>query len=143
MTKGTKGAAKVARRAKLASYTVRFEHDEDGWHVFVPSVAGVRTHARTIAQGLERIREALSLAVDDADSAELVPSVQLSASVDKAVARAVAAREALAKAEAEAAEATRAAAVAITSKHVGMRDAAAMLGVSHQRVAQWVADSTR
>ena len=48
-------------------YTVKCERDESRWWIAqVREAPGCRTQARTLAEVQERIREALSLFVDDA-----------------------------------------------------------------------------
>lgn len=64
------------RRAMARTYRVRFELDETGWYtITVPDVQGCLSQARDVPDGLDRIREALSLFVDDADDAELLAEV--------------------------------------------------------------------
>ncbi len=54
-------------------YQVLFEPDEDNWLVVsVPSVQGCRTCARSVEQGLERIREALTLFVEEPFELEVI-----------------------------------------------------------------------
>jgi predicted RNase H-like HicB family nuclease len=54
------------------TYTVKIERDESGaWIARVPEVPGCHTYGRSLRQAKHRIREALSLWVDDADRAEL------------------------------------------------------------------------
>src|SRR5947207_15280254 len=61
------------RRLQMATkYTILFERDGHGWMASVKEVAGCRTGGRTIEQVRERIREALSTAVENAENAELV-----------------------------------------------------------------------
>ncbi len=56
----------------MNSYTVVYERDEDGWWLaYVPAIPGCHTQGRTIDQARRRIREALSLWVDDASTATL------------------------------------------------------------------------
>jgi len=85
------------------------------------------------------LREALSLWVDDADSADLIEEIRLPARASKAIR---ASKEQRARAEA-----TRSAAQSSTAKaartlveelHLGLRDAADLLGLSHQRVQQLI-----
>jgi predicted RNase H-like HicB family nuclease len=129
-------------RKELASkpghYKVIYERDESGaWLARVPSVRGCHTYGRTLDQARRRIREALSLWVDDADKAEFDEEVRLPTHVRRAInASRVRRREADAK-RAAAQEATaRAARRLIDDCHIGLRDAAELLGLSHQRVQQ-------
>jgi predicted RNase H-like HicB family nuclease len=58
--------------AKVKSYTVRYEWDAaGGWVITVPKVPGVVTEAETLEEGERLVRDALSLFVDDADTAVL------------------------------------------------------------------------
>ena len=74
-----------------AKYVARFERDEDGWWVVhVEGVQGCYTQAKTIAQGKERIREALSLFIGEvAHTVTLDVQPVLPTTVRKAVDRSV------------------------------------------------------
>lgn len=64
------------RGAMPRTYRVRFELDETGWYaITVPEVRGCLSQAQDVPAGLDRIREALSLFVDDADDAELLAEI--------------------------------------------------------------------
>ena len=123
----------------MKKFTVVFEKDEDEWwSVSVREVKGCRTQAKTIEQGLRRIREALSLFVPDAivAKAELVHVVRVPTQTSKAV---LAALTNMSKARELAKNAQRsqvAAAIALDAAGVSRRDAAKILGISHQRVQQ-------
>ena len=61
-----------------ATYQVELARDKGGWWVAsVPAVPGAHTQGRSIAEAKNRIREALSLWVDDARQAELRPVIHL------------------------------------------------------------------
>jgi predicted RNase H-like HicB family nuclease len=120
-------------------YRVAYERDESGW--WVASVRGVRgchTQGRTVDEARRRIREALELFVDDARKATIVDDVKL----PSAVTRAIRAYETLRRnAEEESRRAARAARRAVRLLRTGKlkmsaRDAARLLGLSHQRVHQ-------
>lgn len=119
-------------------YVARFERGKDGWWVVdVDGVQGCHTQARTIAQGKERIREALSLYIGDAaHTVELETQVELPARVRKAVDRSLRDRQRATDAEAEAAEATAQAVQAMLALGLSTRDAGEMLGLTRQRVHQ-------
>ncbi len=52
----------------MKTFTVIYEHDEaDWWVADVPSIPGCHTQGHTVEQARERILDALSLYVDDAD----------------------------------------------------------------------------
>jgi predicted RNase H-like HicB family nuclease len=120
------------------SYRVVVERDEAGmWIARVPSVRGCHSYGRTLEQVRVRIREALSLWVDDAEVAELRFDIRLPAATRDGVRRARQARTRSAEAQREASVAARQAAAVLTSKlGLSLRDAAELLGISHQRVQQ-------
>lgn len=125
------------------TYTVRYERDEAGfWVARIATVPGCHTQGRTLEQARRRIREALSVCVDDpakADAAKLIDDVQLPAEARKALAHY---RQTRKQAEQSEQEAARAARLAITALQKGRglrlssRDAAALMQLSHQRVHQ-------
>jgi len=123
------------------TYTVRFEKDSDSgwWIVTVPEVQGCRTQGRSLAEGRRRIREALALFIDEgaAEKASLVDDIRLPAATRDVLHQASAARAQLDKVQSRAKKATESAARALTRKAgLSVRDAAEMLGVSHQRIQQ-------
>jgi predicted RNase H-like HicB family nuclease len=121
-------------------YRVVFERDGSGaWIARVPSMRGCHTYGRTLEQARRRIREALSLWVEDADRAELVEEVRLPAAVKQAIGRSRTSRVEAEEQRAKAQEATsRAARTLVDELHLGLRDAAELLGLSHQRVQQLI-----
>ena len=122
------------------SYRVVFERDESGaWIARVPRVRGCHSYGRTLEQARRRIREALGLWVDGAEEAELVEEVRLPKHALDAVRRSQSARR-RARADAERAQAVtvEAARTLVDDLQLGMRDAADLLGLSHQRVQQLV-----
>jgi predicted RNase H-like HicB family nuclease len=126
-----------------STYRVVVERDATGaWIARVPSVRGCHTYGRSLEQVRSRIREALSLWVDDADEAELPLDVRLPADTRSGIARARQSRERSAQAQREASTAIRQAAAALTDRlGLSRRDAAEILGVSHQRVQQLLSAS--
>jgi predicted RNase H-like HicB family nuclease len=123
-----------------ATYRVVFERDESGaWIVSVPSVRGCHTYGRSLHHARMRIREALALWVDDAETAELEEEIRLPAHALRAVERS---RRARRNAESEREKATAVTAAAartlVEDLDLGLRDAADLLGLSHQRVQQLV-----
>jgi len=121
-------------------YRAVFERDESGaWIARVPSVRGCQTYGRTLDQARRRLREALALWVDKPDSAEIVEDVRLPPNVKAAVRASRADRRRAEEQRVEASASTaRAARVLVDDLGVGFRDAAELLGVSHQRVQQLV-----
>jgi predicted RNase H-like HicB family nuclease len=117
---------------------VTYERDPEGWWVAaVPGIRGCHTQGRTLAQARRRIREALSLFVQDSESAELIDAVRLPPHVRRALVRSESARARVDNQKTVAKE-TMNDAVRLLTQDFGLsvRDAAELLGVSHQRVQQ-------
>jgi predicted RNase H-like HicB family nuclease len=127
------------------TYTVRIERDESGaWLARVPAVPGCRTHGRSLRQVKRRIREDLSLRVADAHRAELSFEIQLPPDARHLVRTAHSARDAADRTQREARETTRRAAGELTKSFgLSVRDAADLLGLSHQRVQQLLESGSR
>lgn len=121
-----------------SSYRVVIEPDESGaWIAHVRGVRGCHTYGRTLEQVRERVREALSLWVDDADAAELREQIRLPGEARQAIRRSSAART---RAEQERQDARRettvAAEILVRTLGLGVCDAGELLGLSHQRIQQ-------
>lgn len=128
----------------MSTYTVRYERDETGWWVAtIKEVKGCHTQGRTIEQARKRIREALSLVVDDSDDALFIDDIALPANARTLLKRVLATRK---RAEKEAAKLqnSTAEAVQVLTMEVGVsvRDAGELLGLSHQRVHQLLTRSS-
>jgi predicted RNase H-like HicB family nuclease len=128
----------------VKTYTARLERENDGrWSVELEEEPRVHTWGKTIDQALTRMREAAALWFQtDEASIDLVPKPVLPKATDRTVEQARKAREQARNADRLAIEHTRKAAVALTSRGISMRDAAAILGISHQRVHQLLAPDT-
>jgi predicted RNase H-like HicB family nuclease len=122
-------------------YTARLEKEVDGrWSVELEEEPRVHTWGKTIDQALTRTREAAALWFQtDEASIELVPRPVLPKATVRTVEQARKAREQARNADRLAIEQTRKAAVALTGRGISMRDVAAILGISHQRVHQLLA----
>ena len=149
-TSSKRARSRALPRKKVASvkqgkYRVVFERDESGaWIARVPAVRGCHTYGRTIDQARRRIREALGLWVGDAETAELVEEIRLPSHLLKAIRDSRAARTRAENARAKARAVSAATARALVNElHLGLRDAAELLGLSHQRVQQLVRSSPR
>ena len=117
-------------------YRVVFTADSDGWWtVTVPDAPGAITQARSVEQGLNRIREAISLVADDADDAELVADVKLPAQQRRAIERAKKLQESAERAQAAAAKANREVVRKLRTR-LSTRDVAHVVGISPARVGQ-------
>ena len=122
----------------VKSYRVAYERDESGWWVAtVRGIRGCHTQGRTVDEARRRIREALELFVD-ARGAPIVDDVRLPSAATKAIRAYATLRK---KADEEDRRAARAARRAVHVLRTGKlrmsaRDAARLLGLSHQRVHQ-------
>lgn len=121
-----------------ATYQVELERDERGWWVaWVPAVPGAHTQGRSIAQAMNRIREALSLWVAGAERANLLHNAHLPAAARAMVRRAASARERAERAEEEASAVLRDSIRELTEREsLSTRDIATLLDLSPSRVDQ-------
>lgn len=124
----------------MKTYRVRYARDDEGWwYASVPEVPGCHTQGRSLHQARNRIREALSLWVDDAESARFAEDIDLPQEARRAIARVRTAKDTAERERGRAAEATTRAARLLTGRlGLSVRDAAELLGLSHQRVQQLV-----
>ena len=123
----------------VKTYRVAYERDETGWWVAsVRGVRGCRTQGRTVDEARRRIVEALELFVDDARTAKVVDDVKLPAAAARAVSAYAVHRRRAEQEDERAARAARRAVKVLRSGRLKMsaRDAARLLGLSHQRVHQ-------
>ena len=120
------------------TYRAVYEREPDGrWTVEIPKVKGCHTYGRTIDQARDRIREALGLFVDNADTAEIEDDVRMPAAVKGAVRNARQMRQKLETARVQVSVAEqRAVRYLRKNMKLGHRDAGSILGLSHQRVHQ-------
>jgi predicted RNase H-like HicB family nuclease len=120
-------------------YHVAYARDESGWWVAsVREVRGCHTQGRTVDEARRRIREAMELFVNDARSAKLVDDVKLPTTAAKAIRAYAALRKRADQDDRRAAIAARRAVRLLQGGKLKMsaRDAARVLGISHQRVHQ-------
>lgn len=120
-------------------YRVSYHRDESGW--WVASVRGMRgchTQGRTVDEARRRIVEAMELFVDDARTATIVDDVKLPIGAAQAIRRYAALRKKAEREDRRAAMAARRAVRVLRGGRLKMsaRDAARLLGLSHQRVHQ-------
>lgn len=127
----------------MSKYHVAYERDAAGWWVAsVREVRGCHTQGRTVDEARRRIREALELFVDHARSVTLVDDVRLPPTAARAIRAYVSLRKRADKEDRRAALAARRAVRLLQGGRLKMsaRDAARLLGVSHQRVHQLAHD---
>ena len=123
----------------VKSYRVTYERDESGWWVAaVRGVRGCNTQGRTVDEARRRIREALELFVDNARKVTIVDDVRLPTGAARAVRVYATLRKKAEEDERRAALAARRAVRVLRTGRLKMsaRDAARLLGLSHQRVHQ-------
>ena len=129
------------RRAEtMTSYTVTYRRDpgDDAWVIDIEGMADVHTFGRNLDEAATNAREAIAVTADIPESSVEIDERICVADVDV---------DELARLRDQALEAheiylarQRAAALRLTEAGVSRRDAARLLGVSHQRVQQLVAD---
>ena len=126
-------------------YRVEVERDESGaWIGRVSDIPGCHTYGRSLRQLRTRVPEALSLWVDNADKADLEFDIRLPAGMRSRVRSARAAQEKAARVQEEAQRSLVLAAKELTETFgLSVRDAADLIGLSHQRVQQLRTESTR
>jgi predicted RNase H-like HicB family nuclease len=127
----------------VKTYRIAYERDESGW--WVASVRGVRgchTQGRTVEEARRRVIEAMELFVDDARTASIVDDVKLPSGAAQAVRAYTSLRRKAEQEDRRAALAARRAVRILRGGRLKMsaRDAARLLGLSHQRVHQLTQD---
>jgi len=118
---------------------VAYERDESGWWVAsVRELRGCHTQGRTVDEARRRIREAIELFVDNARAVKIVDQVKLPVVAKKAIRAYAALRKKAQQEDRRAALAARRAVRVLRGGRLKMsaRDAARLLGLSHQRVHQ-------
>jgi len=123
----------------MSTYHVVYRRDESSWWVAsVREVRGCHTQGRTVDEARRRIHEALELFVEDASAATLIDDVKLPAVAVKAIRAYTTLRKRADQENRRAALAARRAVRLLRTGTLKMsaRDAANVLGISHQRVHQ-------
>ena len=122
----------------LGRYTLVLAQDDDGrWNAQVKEVLGALTWGTSISQCRTRIREALALFVDDAETAEVIDEIHASKRVRTLVRRLEQQRRRADEELQRTHELQREVARELL-KTMTTRDAAAILGLSQARIAQLV-----
>ena len=119
------------------SYRVLLSEENGVWLIEAIDLQGVRSFGRTVASAVENIREAIAAAedLDQWGDLDLVITVGNDAAA-AALNRLREARRHEESASAERQKAVTAAIFALRQEGMSYRDIAAVIGVSHQRVAQ-------
>jgi len=126
----------------MKTLTAVFQRDEDGyWLVELAEEPRVHTYGRTIGKAREHIVDAAALWFQVAPAElTITEDVRLPGAVKASLELARQARQRAQEAQDAASGATRDAALALVREaHLSVRDAADMLGLSHQRVQQLLA----
>lgn len=125
----------------MKKYTVRMEYNAPTkqWTGELVEIPQVHTYGKSVRQVQGRIREALSVWLDDdaaAEKAEFVADLRIPKAAQAQAEKARALREAAREADAKASKELAKAIAALQGLGLSLRDTAEMLGVSHQRIAQ-------
>jgi len=126
----------------MKSVTAVFQRDDEGyWLVELVEEPRVHTYGRTLAKAREHILDATVLWFEvAAEEVRIVEDIRLPGPVKASLELARKEREKAQAAQDAAAGATREAARALVKDgHLSVRDAAEVLGLSHQRVQQLLA----
>lgn len=137
---GALSRERVAAVSARKNYVAVFEHDadEDVWLVHIKGIDGCQTYGRSIRQAEARIREALAAWLDR-DPDMLTITSELPQDIALLATEVSQARYAAERAGADAQRATAEAVKRLTTMGLSRRDAADLLGISHQRVQQLLA----
>lgn len=119
------------------TYVAVYERDpeDDAWNVHIQHLDGCQTYGRSLRQAQARIREALGLWLDR-DPQHLAIRDQLPADLTAVADTVARARRDAERAGTKAQEETTRAVKRLTDLGLSRRDAAELLGLSHQRVQQ-------
>jgi predicted RNase H-like HicB family nuclease len=133
---------RMAEVSTAKTYVAVYNRDDtdDAWNVRIKGVDGCQTYGRSLRQAQQRIREALAVWLD-AEPATLAIRDQLPEQFTAVTARVNRSRSAAERATAEAQEQTAQAARTLSELGLSRRDAAELLGLSHQRVQQLLESS--
>jgi len=121
------------------TYVAVYERDavDDAWNVRIDGLEGCQTYGRSLRQAQSRIREALALWLDR-DPSKLVIEDRMPARLAAVADRVSKARVEAERVGAKAQEQVAGAAKALTDLGLSRRDAAELLGLSHQRIQQLI-----
>jgi predicted RNase H-like HicB family nuclease len=127
----------MAAMSPKKTYTAIYERDPDvdAWNVRIEGLDGCHTYGRSLRQAQTRIREALAVWLDREPDGLSIRD-QLPKRFAEMARRAQQARAEADRAGTNAQEQTAKAVRALTQQGLSRRDAAELLGISHQRVQQ-------
>lgn len=121
----------------VETYRVRARRSGGWWAIDAPDLPGLHTQTRRIDQVEAMARDAVALLLDiDPDSFAVTVDLELPEAWARVVADARRARVEADTAEKTAQATVRGAVQALLGAGLSMRDVGAIMGVSHQRVAQ-------
>ncbi len=126
--------------SRRKNYVAVFERDResDAWLVHIKGIEACHTYGRTLRQAEARIREAVAAWLDR-EPDELVITPEWPAELVRVAGEVSQARESAASASHDAAAKTARAVKRLERMGLSRRDAADVLGISHQRVQQLLA----
>jgi hypothetical protein len=121
----------------MTTYTIIVSREEPWWVAVVAGLLGGATETRRLDQLETEVRDLISGLTDvDEDSFDVTWEYSLPPDLEEPVHRFLAARARRQAAEQDYAAAQEQAVEALTTAHVSLRDAAELLGLSYQRLAQ-------
>jgi len=122
---------------KRKTYTARCVREGGWWIVTIDELDGVFTHARRVDQVEGLARDAIALWLEaEPSSFDVVVDVEIFGQARSALDEAREARREAEHAKAQAALTTTTAVVELFRGGLPLRDVGALVGISHQRVAQ-------
>jgi predicted RNase H-like HicB family nuclease len=123
--------------AEVKTYTAVYERDGDAWLVAIAGEPRCHSWGRTLTAAHSHIRDALALWLDQSpDSLEILDEVRLPRELERQLSTVRQSKEALEHFQQTVTQATAQAAKALTESGLSMRDAARIMGKSHQRIDQ-------
>lgn len=135
-------AAQVRDIETMNSYKVLLSQEDGVWLIESVDLQGVRSFGRTVSSAVENIREAIAAAedLDQWDDIDLVITVR-NERTTAALYRLHEAKRHEESASAERHTAVKDAVAALRAEGMSYRDIGAVIGLSHQRVAQLDAET--
>jgi predicted RNase H-like HicB family nuclease len=127
----------MAAMSPKKTYVAVYERDadDDAWNVHIQGLDGCQTYGRSLRQAQSRIREALALWLER-NPQQLVIRDELPPALSAVADNVARARREAERAGTKAQEETSKAVKRLTDLGLSRRDAAELLGLSHQRVQQ-------